>query len=373
MISIAFLIRSLDYGGAERYLLTLAHVLGTKGFSVTILYFYPGGGLENEFKASGARMICLDKAGRWDLLRFGWRLVRHLRAIRPRILHGFLVEPNLLAVFLKPLLRGTRIILGVRASRVYFENYDRFTRLSFRLQCLFSRFADLIIFNSDAGRAYHISEGFPARKSLVIYNGIDTEHFKPERESGRSVRARFGVPPDARLIGHVGRLDPMKDHPTFLRAASLLCHERDDVYFLCVGGGPEGYREELRRLAAELGIAEKVIWTGALSGMPAVYNALDLLASSSYSEGFPNVVGEAMACGVPCVVTDVGDSALIVADTGIVVEPKDAAALCAGLISCLERNPDEAGLRARARILENFSVERSAAQMSTALLRLETI
>ena len=370
MIEIAFLIRSLDYGGAERYLLTLARALDKGRFSVTILYFYPGGALEDEFKASGARMISLDKKGRWDLLRFGWRLVGHLRALRPRVLHGFLVEPNLLTVFLKPLFPAARIVFGVHASRVYFENYDWFTRLNLRLHCRVSRFADLTIFNSDAGRAYHVAEGFPASKSLVIYNGIDTERFRPDGDAGRRLRAELGVAEDDILIGNVGRLDPMKDHPSFLRAAQLLCRKRAGVRFLCVGGGPSDYLCELRRLAAELGISEKVIWAGARADMPALYNALDLLASSSYSEGFPNVIGEAMACGVPCVVTDVGDSALIVGETGTVVSPRDPEALCAGMVSCLGRDLEETGARARARIIENFSVERVAAETSAVLLRL---
>lgn len=370
MTRIVFLIRSLDYGGTERHLLTLARSLDKKCFTVTVLYFYPGGALADELRATGVRLISLDKRGRWDLLRFSWRLVRQLRAIRPEALHSFLVEPNLLSVLLKPLLPRTRIIWGVRASRVYFENYDRFSHLTFKLQCFFSRFADLIIFNSDAGRAFHLSEGFPADHSLVIYNGIDTERFKPERAAGQRLRAEFGVATNDVLIGHVGRLDPMKDHPTLIRAAALVCQERRDVRFLCVGvGDDEDYTGRLRALASELGIPEKIIWAGASSDMAAVYSALDIaVSSSSYGEGFPNVIGEAMACGVPCVVTDTGDSAFIVGETGITVAPHDPEGLAAGLILCLEKNTPEMGARARARILENFSVERMVRETERAIL-----
>ncbi len=278
MTRIVFLIRSLDYGGAERHLLTLARSLDKKCFTVTVLYFYPGGALEDELRATGVRLISLDKRSRWDLLRFSWRLVKQLRAIRPEVLHSFLVEPNLLSVLLKPLLTRTRVVWGVRASRVHFEDYDWFSRLTFRLQCFFSRFADLIIFNSDAGHAFHLSEGFPVNQALVIYNGIDTERFKPEREAGQRLRAEFGVGANIVLIGHAGRLDPMKDHPSFLRAAALVCRERNDVRFLCAGGGPENYAGRLQALAAELGISEKVIWAGARSDMAAVYSAFDLFA-----------------------------------------------------------------------------------------------
>jgi glycosyltransferase involved in cell wall biosynthesis len=368
MTRISFLIRSLDYGGAERHLQTLARSLDKERFRVTVLCFYPGGALEDELKASACvHLISLDKRGRWDLLRFSWRLVKQLRAIRPHVLHSFLVEPNLLSVFLKPLLPRTLLVWGVRASRVHFENYDWLPRLNFRLQCFLSRFADLIIFNSDAGRAFHLGEGFAADKALVIHNGIDTERFKPEAQTRRHLRAEFGIAPDTVLIGHVGRFDPMKDHPTFLRAAALICQQRDDVRFLLVGEGREDYARRLRGLAVELGISEKVIWLGARRDMTGIYNALDLFASSSYSEGFPNVIGEAMACGVPCVVTDTGDSALIVGEVGMAVAPRDPQALSAALISCMEKNFRELGAKARARILDNFSLKRMIEETERAI------
>jgi glycosyltransferase involved in cell wall biosynthesis len=367
MTRLALLIRSLDYGGAERHLLTLCRALDKERFSVTVLHFYPGGRLEDELKLSGVRLVSLNKSGRWDLPRFLWRLVGQLRAIGPHVLHSFLVEPNLLTVLLKPLLPATRVVWGVRASRVPFEHYDWFSRMNFRLECFSSRFADLIIFNSESGRAYHLSQGFPADKSIVIYNGIDTEVFKPERQIGLSLRAEWGIAPADFLIGHVGRLDPMKDHATLLHAAALVCRERQEARFVCVGVGREDYERELRRLASELGISDKVIWAGARADMMVVYNALDMLVSSSISEGFPNVIGEAMACGVPCVVTDTGDSALIVGETGLVVEPRNPALLFDAIISCMQRERDEWGSLARARIVERFSVERMTAQTEHAI------
>ncbi|HVG33481.1 MAG TPA: glycosyltransferase [Pyrinomonadaceae bacterium] len=367
MTKLAFLIRSLDYGGAERHLLTLARFLDKERFAVTVLYFYTGGRLEQELRESGVRLISLDKKSRWDLLGFLWRLTKQLRALRPDVLHSFLVEPNLLGVLLKPLLRGTKIIWGVRASVIDFANYDWFARLNFRLQSFFSRFADLIIFNSDAGRTHHLSEGFPAAKSLVIHNGIDTERFKPERVAGLRLRAELGISNEMVLIGHVARLDPVKDHPTFLKAAALLCRERDDVRFLMVGGGTEESVARLQTLTVELGIRERVIWAGARAQMTEVYNALDVFASSSTSEGFPNVIGEAMACGVPCVVTDVGDSSLIVGDTGIVVAPQSPDALARGLGSILESNVKELGERARERIAEKFAVARMIEETERAI------
>jgi glycosyltransferase involved in cell wall biosynthesis len=368
MIRIAFLIRSVDYGGAERHLLTLARFLDKKRFHVTVLYFYPGGRLETALRESNVRLVCLDKKGRWDVAGFLWRLFKQLRALRPSVLHSLLVEPNLLSVLLRPILPGTRIIWGVRASIIRFEDYDWLARLNFRLQSVLSRFSDRIIFNSEAGRAYHQAEGFPARKAQVIHNGIDTQLFKPERAAGRLLCAEMGIPDKAIVIGHVARFDPVKDHDTLLRAAAIVCGELPHVRFLIVGDGPKEYAARLQALAARLGISERVIWAGARARMTDVYGAFDVFASSSVSEGFPNVIGEAMACGVPCVVTDAGDSALIVGETGIVVAPQDPTALARALILCAERDLAELGARARERIVENFSVERMLRETERAML-----
>ena len=150
----------------------------------------------------------------------------------------------------------------------------------------------------------------------VIPNGIDTSRFREMPGSGARLRALWGVRDDQILIGLVGRLDYMKDHPTFLRAAAKLTHHNDSVRFVCVGGGPISYAAQLKDLSSELGLHDRIVWAGDQDDMPSVYSALDLLVSSSSGEGFSNVIGEAMACGVPCVVTDVGDSALIVGETG---------------------------------------------------------
>ncbi|MDD3653299.1 MAG: glycosyltransferase [Desulfotomaculaceae bacterium] len=323
-MKITFLIRSLDYGGAERQLVALARELHRYGHSVAVLIFYSGGPLQQDLEKAGVPVISLEKRGRWDVLGFLGRLIRFLRRERPDILHGYLVTANILTVLLKPLFPDIRMVWGVRVSNLDFTRYNRYMRLTHPVECRLSRFADRIIVNSHAGSNYAISRGFPQEKTVVIPNGIDTERFRPDPESGKPVRAEWGLSNDEKLIGLVGRLDPMKAHPTFLEAAALLVRERKDVRFVCVGDGPADYRQELYALGKALDLTKYLIWAGAREDMSAVYNALDLAtSSSSFGEGFPNVVGEAMACGVPCVVTDVGDSAWIVRENGMVVPPSN--------------------------------------------------
>ncbi|NEO32411.1 MAG: glycosyltransferase [Symploca sp. SIO3C6] len=371
-MEIAFLIRSLNYGGAERQLVTLVKALDKKRLNTTVLVFYSGGTLAQELKDSGIQLISLEKRGRWDVVSFWWRLFQQLKRINPDALHSYLGVPNLLTIFLKPLLPSTKMIWGVRASNVDWSRYDWLSHLSFQLECLFSRFADLIIVNSNAGRVYHQDHGFPEQKMIVIPNGIDTERFKPNSGDRVRLRAEWRIPEETILIGLVGRLDPMKDHPTFLKTAALMCQQRQNIYFVCVGSGAESYTQTLYQLTRDLNISEQLIWAGVRSDMPVVYNALDIDVSSSYGEGFPNVIGEAMACGVPCVVTDVGDSAWIVGDTGMVVPPKDPELLKAAIEKLIERIHSDAynNNLIRQRVIEKFSLLQLVTKTQTTLLEL---
>jgi glycosyltransferase involved in cell wall biosynthesis len=352
-----FLVRSLDYGGAQRQLVTLAQALDKDRFDVTVISFYSGQPLEKELDRSAVRFISLAKRGRWDLFVFLRRLIRELRATRPDVVHGYLDIPNLLALFTKPFVHA-RVVWGIRAVEIDLRQYDWLLRAAAKLERLFARFADLIIVNSVAGFDHHAATGFPAAKMIVVPNGIDTDIFRPDPEAGAKLRAAWGIAEYTKLIGTVGRLDRMKDLPIFLRAAAIVTRERNDVRFVCVGTGPQSYVLKLKELANELGLADRVLWPGARADMTAVYNALAVLVSSSLSESFPNAIGEAMACGVPCVVTDVGDSALIVGECGIVVPPRDPDALAAGLLSTLETDRSEIGPKARTRIVENYSVRK---------------
>src|SRR5262249_52012926 len=154
-------------------------------------------------------------------------------------------------------------------------------RLAHRGVNLLSRFPDLIICNSQAGQDTAIARGFPAEKTIIIPNGIDTDRFLPHGAARARVRAGWGVAAGERLVGIVGRFDVMKDHPTFLRAAALVARGEAKARFVCVGGGSETCQQELRALADALGLSEPLIWAGPRKDMTAVYNALDLFALSS--------------------------------------------------------------------------------------------
>jgi glycosyltransferase involved in cell wall biosynthesis len=372
-VKILFLIRRLGYGGAERQLVALASALRESGHSVCVAVFYPCGPLEEDLTAAGVPVCSLDKSGRWDALGFMWRLIKLVRRERPDIVHGYLSVSNILTALIAAVFPRVAVAWGVRSSNMHLADYDWLARILYRVECHLAKFADLIIVNSRAGFDYAAANGFPKDKMLVIPNGIDTERFRPDSQARRRVRAEWNIKDDEELVGLVARLDPMKDHSTFLKAAALLSAERERAVFVCVGDGSGPYKEMLAQLGAQLGLTGRLIWAGARRDMPAIYNALDVaVSSSSYGEGFSNVIGEAMACDVPCVVTDVGDSALIVSRGGEVVPPRDAEALKTAIAKCLVRlRLDEQPEPCRRQhIISTFSMKELEVRAEAALLRL---
>ena len=348
---ILFLLRSLDYGGAERQLSLLAPGLARRGHEVGVAVFYAGGPLGRPLEDAGVRVVDLEKRGRWSMGRFVPRLIRLVRGFAPEILHGYLPVPNILCAVLKPLLpRSARVVFGIRASNMDLSRYDRLSALSYRLETVMARLADLVICNSAAGLATAVDRGIPEARCRVIPNGVDTGHFRPDPDARRELRAEWRIDEGERLVGLVGRLDPMKGHEMFLEAAARLAGRRGDVRFLCVGGGPGDLRRALEARAARSGIGGRVIRAEARDAVARVYNALDLLVSASiYGEGFPNVLAEAMACGTPVVATDVGDSAKVVGDPGRIVPPSDPETLALAMQAALDDPPE-----GRRRHIENL-------------------
>jgi len=356
-LDLAFLIRSLGSGGAERQLVALAKGLHLRGHRVRVYTYYGGGLFEGDLKAAGVPVVSLQKGGRWDLVAFSLRLLRLLRRDLPEVVHAYLGTSNILVALMKPFLRRTRVVWGVRAAQKDMTQYDHSTRAAYWVECLLSRGADLIIANSQAGRRHAVLHGFPAERMTVIPNGIDTARFRPEPELRGVLRAAWGVTEDEPLVGLVGRMDPVKDHQGFLQAAARVAEVHPKVRFICIGGGPADIASRLAAEADRLGLGPRLRWEGPRPDMPGVYSALDLLVSSSRGEGFSNVIAEAMACGVPAVVTDVGDSAWIVEGSGLVVPPGDPDALAAAVLTQLEKPRGPGGAAPRDRITGQFGVE----------------
>lgn len=371
-LRIMLLTRSLVTGGAERQLVTIAKGLHRKGHRVAVGVFYENGRFEKDLMDFGVPVYALGKNGRWDFWRFMERLKALVEKEAPEIISACHTTPNIFAMLLKPFFPRIPIVLGIRASNMDMTQYDPMARLTDSMVRRLGCIANLVIANSRAGAEYAMRHGLPKRRLMVIQNGIDTEAFYPDAQAGKTLRAKWGLGPGERLIGIVGRFDPQKGYPIFFRAATLLSAVNRGFRFIVAGDGPSGFSSELRRLTMELGIQDRVIWAGLRIDMRSVYSALDVLCSSSvYGEGFSNAVGEAMACGVPCAVTDVGDSAEIVDGLGEVSPPGDTVSLKEALMRLLDRTRFEPALSGdcRSRIERLYSVEKMVNATEAAFMK----
>ena len=371
-MKVLFFIRSLEVGGSQRQLAMLSDGLARRGHDVVTAVFYTGKEIELTPSRLAMRVVALGKSGRWDVVGPLTRLRRLMLAERPDVIYAFLPMQTVLTALLRPRRLAARLVFGIRSAGVEPNRYDALIALTYRLEALLARRADLIIANADAGRADAISRGFPSDRITVIANGIDTEVMRRDADGGRERRRAWGITDDAFVIGCVARLDPMKDHANFLAAAARFTTQVPTARFVCAGDGPPTYRAELVALAQSLGLADRVVWAGEIANVAAAYNAFDIATlPSAFGEGFPNAVGEAMACGIPVVATDVGDVRTIIGELGEVVPPKRPDLLCTGWERLRQRLAQDASLHDAVRnaIVDNYGVEAMLERTENVLLR----
>ncbi len=350
---ILFLVRSLEPGGAEAQLVTLANGLAARGHAVAVAVFYGKGALEDRLQ--GVHYVDLGKKGRMDMAGFTIRLLRCIRKFRPDILHGYLGTANLFTSLMRPMFPSLKTVWGLRTSDMQQTGRGLLPALHARLEHRLSRTPHMIIANSHAGMKHAFSLGYPEDKLRVIPNGIDMRQFRPDPEAGAQARKRWGLSNHSGpIIGLAARIVPVKDHSTFLRAASLLLRTHPDCIFVCMGRGSLNARQPLLNMTRQLGLEKHVIWRDHET-MNEAYNALDLFCLCSRpGEGFPNVLGEAMACNVPCVATDSGDSARVLGPTGTVIQP----GYCHDLVNIIIKTLNAPPSGMREHILKHFSAQR---------------
>jgi glycosyltransferase involved in cell wall biosynthesis len=372
---VALLVRALDRGGAERQLVTLATGLAKRGHEIYVLSFHDQGALLGELRETGVNVWTARKSGRWDMAGFMVRLSLELRRIRPDVLYSSLPAANIAACLAGRLSGKPALVWRVASSDMDLSRYHWFSAFSYRVEAFLASLPDAIVANSFAGREAVAKRGFAPDKVSVIWNGIRAEDLRPDRERGAELRRSCGLDPEKWTIGQVARVDPKKGYEDFLDAAGMLSERRSDVQFLCAGASPGEYFDGLRDRTERNGICYRLVWLGVESDMLPIYNAMDInTLSSRFGEGCPNAVGEAMACGVPCVVTDVGDSAMMVGHTGEVVPPGSPEQLMRAWTRLLNRlDADGEGTRAEARkrIAGSFGVERYINETETLLLSVQ--
>ena len=288
------------------------------------------------------------------------RLVQRLKALKPDIVHTWMYHADLVGGLAARLAGVPAIAWNIRHSNLSRDQTKWSTRAVAHLCAKASRWIpDRIVCNSKTARDIHIGIGYDPKHFIILPNGFDLSRFYPDPLSRHAVRTELGIPAHAPLIGLIARFDPQKNHQGFFEAAGQLHQQQPEVHFLLAGMGIDQKNPAIRAWLQCNGIAAVTHLLGLRQDIPRLTAALDIASSSSYGEAFPNVIGEAMACGVPCVVTDVGDSAYIVGDTGRVVAPGDMTGLAvawAQLLAMPESERRALGQRARARVAEHFEI-----------------
>lgn len=364
-LSIILLLGSLGVGGAEHQAIAMASTLQRRGHTVTLVALSDG----PLRKVAEERGLVLEiLARRWSFSPAAVpTLAATMRRLSPDVVYAFLEVQWLLALAARTLAPGARVVLGLRSSqyaRTVSGLRDRAVRALTRQM---ARHADLLIANSLSGLEDFTRHVPQSPYGIVVPNGIDTTRFEPDPEGRAALRAEWNIRSSDVLVGHVGRLDPVKDHELLIDAFARAAHADGRLRLVCVGHGTDERLASLRAQAARLDVDDRVLFVGARSDLAAVYSALDALALTSVREGFPNVVAEAMVCGVPAVVTDTGASAEIVGALGEVVPCGDPAAFATALQKLIARRSAALSARCRLRILADFTLDRCGALTSAAL------
>ncbi len=361
---VLFLVTGLGVGGAETALERLIPQLQAQGLVCAVASLRELGPLGERMRAAGIAVHALGMRPPRPSLAGLWRLRRLVRSFRPDILQGWMYHGNIAAHCAHLFAPQAQVLGAIHQSLGRPELDPWSTRAIIGLDALLSPRAASMIFVARSAVPQHIARGYCASNTRVLPNGFDLQRFVPDRAARETTRAQLGIGADEFLIGSVGRFHPVKDQAGFLRAAVSVAERFEQARFVMIGAGLDADNAELAPLASAPALQGRVQLLGARSDVASLMASFDLLVLSSLAEGLPNVVAEAMSCGVPCVVTDVGDAAWMVGDTGWVVAPGDAARLAAGIIEAIN-TPAEAlqqrGRAARERVAAELSIEGVAA------------
>jgi glycosyltransferase involved in cell wall biosynthesis len=291
-----------------------------------------------------------------------FKLVRLIRHANPEVVQTWLYHSNLIGGVASRLARGrTPVVWGIHHSILHSESSKRTTMLVSKISALLSRvIPSQIVYCAIVSRSTHEAAGYDRKRGNVIPNGISLLQFRPDPDARTRVRRELGIADDDHVFGIVARYHPDKDIPTFVKAAALLARDNPSVRFVLAGRGLESANSELARLIMGTGYADRFHLLGVRSDIPNVLNAFDISSLSSITEALPGSIIEAMAVGLPCVSTDVGDAAEIIGETGRTVPASDPTALAGAWTELLVLEPAEfeaLGQAARDRVTEHYRLE----------------
>jgi glycosyltransferase involved in cell wall biosynthesis len=355
---VCHVITALGTGGAERMLWKLLAASEALRGGATVISLRDAGTVGPRIRALGVPVVELGIGTVPGPLALR-RLRAAVRAAGADVVQGWMYHGNLAALAGASGLRCP-VLWNIRQSLGRLADEKPMTALVIRLGAPLSRRTRAIIYNSRVSAAQHERLGYAPLRTRILPNGFDVERFRPDPAAGARLRARLGVPADTRVVGMVARFHPMKDHANFLAAMARLLPDDPTLHVVLAGTDVVASNERLAGLLRVIPAHGRIHLVGEEREVSSLLAGLDVCAlSSARSEGFPNVVGEALACGVPCVVTDTGDTAEVLGGAGAVVPPGDAIAFAAavrGLLDAPAATRARLGLEGRARVTREYAI-----------------
>ncbi len=358
-VHVLHVITGLESGGAERSLFNLLTSRVDADWHHSVVSLSGLGHYGAILQREGIDVCALNMRNIFEVTQLPKRLTEAITRSKIDIVQGWMPHGNVMASIIASVIRcRVRLAWNIRQS-LYDPGDEKFlTRGLIRGLKTISRQPDVIIYNSHQAREHHEALGFSQDRAVVIPNGFDVEHWRPDQMRRVNTRTTLGVGEDAIILGFVGRFDPLKNIPGFMLACAKAMEIEPALHVVLAGKGLTTSNPALAPLFAMLP-SGRVHALGRRADIEEVMPAFDFFCLSSVSEAFPNVIGEAMASGLPCIATDVGDCARLVADTGRIVPRGDVEALAlaiADMVRLGDAERTKLGMAARQRIAESFSL-----------------
>jgi glycosyltransferase involved in cell wall biosynthesis len=362
-VKVLHVIISLNVGGTELMLKRLIALhINNPRYSHTVVSLRDIGVVGQQLRDLGVEVVTLGLNSVFQLPQVFFRLVKLIRYQHPDIVQTWMYHADLIGGLAARLAGCRKVIWGIRNTDLFpGSGVSQTTGWIMKLCAILSGFVPhTILCVGNRAKTVHADAGYTLSKMTVISNGFDVETYKPDLGIRHRIRQSLNVPSDTLIIGSIGRFNEYKDHRGFVLALANLASVDSKICFLLVGRDVGSNNVTLMRWIEETGHADRFRLLGERSDVSAILTAMDIFCLHSKSEGFPNVLGEAMCVGLPSVVTDVGDAGLLLGDAGLVVPPQDTESLTEGLLTlvqCTSETRASLGNIARERIKENYSIE----------------
>ncbi|WP_313128026.1 glycosyltransferase [Anaerocolumna sp.] len=362
MKRIIHIISGLNNGGAEMMLYKLLLNNDNYKYNCEVISMTDKGVLGRSIERLGVKVHCLNLKRGFPNFQ---ALIQTVKIIKGAdIVQSWMYHADLLAFLSTRIIKSTKLIWGIRRSSLNKEDIKKSTFLVAKINAKLSKYVDRVISCSEAGRINHIQFGYNSGNIITIPNGFELERFKKTNISKKELNKLFNsyISNDTKIIGMIARWNPIKNHELLFKALKELDDNMKYNYKLVLcGPDVDEKNHSLNVMLKKYDLQSKTVLLGRRDDIPLIMSAIDIFVSPSKSEGFSNVIGEAMACECICIVTDVGDSKYIIGDEGLVVLPGDLQLMCEALEKAITLPENERlalGRLARERVNNNFDIRK---------------